>query len=69
VFAQASPLALGLELVPAPGETLQPANGEIYGSFCHSAITSPNVDGHATAVTAARDRLLDWLLVREPRRM
>jgi hypothetical protein len=67
VFAQASPLSVGLDVVPAPGQTLQPVDGQIYGSFCHSAITSPGVAGHAEAVATARDRLLDWLFVRAPR--
>jgi hypothetical protein len=61
VQAQASPFATGLRLIPNRGQTLAAANGEDYGSFCHSAITSPSVDGHAAAVSAARARLLDWL--------
>jgi hypothetical protein len=67
VLAQASPLSTGLRLVPSPGKTLAVANGEDYGSFCHSAITSPSVDGHAAAVAAARARLLDWLFVKTRR--
>jgi len=63
ILAQASPLSTGLRLVPSPGQALAAASGEDYGSFCHSAITSPSVDGHATAVATARDRLLDWLFV------
>jgi hypothetical protein len=63
ILAQASALSTGLRLVPSQGQTLAAASGEDYGSYCHSAITSPSVEGHAAAVAEARTRLLDWLFV------
>lgn len=59
--AQGSPLAVGTKMTPAPGKTYRPAHGIKYGSFCHSAIVDPNLDGHAAAVEAAKSRILDWL--------
>jgi hypothetical protein len=61
--AQASPKAVGTNMTPAPGKTYRPAHGIKYGSFCHSAIVSPSISGHASAVSAASDRILDWLFV------
>lgn len=61
--AQGSPLAVGTSMTPAPGKTHRPAHGIKYGSFCHSAIVDPGKTGHAAAVAAARDRILDWLFV------
>ncbi len=64
--AQASPLAVGLDLTPAPGETWRPSHGELYGPFCHSALTNSGGQ-HVAARDAARQRLLDWLFVAAPR--
>ncbi|HTV25018.1 MAG TPA: hypothetical protein VMG12_40270, partial [Polyangiaceae bacterium] len=63
ILAQASPHSTGLRLVPSTGQTLAAANGEDYGAYCHSAITTPSVAGHADAISAARERVLDWLFV------
>lgn len=65
--AQGSPLAVGLDMTPAPGQTWRPAHGELYGAFCHSAITNAGHAQHAAARDAARQRLLDWLFVAAPR--
>src|SRR5262249_45955925 len=65
--AQGSPLAVGLDMTPAPGETWRPSHGEFYGSFCHSDITNTGNAQHAAARDAARQRLLDWLFVAAPR--
>jgi hypothetical protein len=65
--AQASPSAVGFDMTPAPGETWRPAHGQRYGAFCHSAITNPSNGSHAAARDAARDRILDWVLVAAPR--
>ena len=65
--AQGSPLAVGLDMTPAPGETWRPAHGEFYGAFCHSDITNAGNPGHAGSRDAARQRLLDWLFVAAPR--
>ncbi|MDX2166700.1 MAG: hypothetical protein SF182_06535 [Deltaproteobacteria bacterium] len=65
--AQGSPLAVGLDMTPAPGQTWRPAHGELYGSFCHSDITNSGNAQHAAARDAARQRLLDWLFVAAPR--
>jgi hypothetical protein len=65
--AQGSPLAVGLDMTPAPGETWRPSHGELYGQFCHSAITNNGNAQHVAARDAARQRLLDWLFVAAPR--
>jgi len=65
--AQASPWAVGLDMTPAPGTTYRQADGERYGAFCHSDITNASSSNHTAAVTAARDRILDWLFVAAPR--
>ena len=65
--AQASPRAVGVELTAAPGKTFRAAHGVQYGSFCHSAVVAPAIDGHVQAVSSARDRILDWLFVEAPR--
>jgi hypothetical protein len=64
--AQGSTQALGTQMTKAPGETWRPAHGIKYGSFCHSAIVDPSLGGHAQAVTAARDRLLDFVFSSAP---
>jgi len=65
--AQGSPLGVGLDMTPAPGETWRPAHGEKYGDFCHSDIDNPSSSRHAAARDAARNRILDWLFVAAPR--
>jgi pimeloyl-ACP methyl ester carboxylesterase len=65
--AQASPLAVGLDMTPAPGETWREVHGQRYGAFCHSDLTNPSNTNHVAARTAARDRILDWLFVAAPR--
>lgn len=65
--AQGSPLAVGLELTPAPGQTYRPAHGIRYGSFCHSAITNRSNASHNAAVNSARDQILSWLFENAPR--
>lgn len=65
--AQGSPLAIGLDMTPAPGQTWRPSHGERYGSFCHSALTNSGSSQHTSAVDAAAQRLLDWLFVAAPR--
>lgn len=65
--AQASPLAVGLDMTPAPGETWRQAHGQRLGAFCHSDITDPSKGNHVAVRTAVRDRLLDWLFVAAPR--
>jgi hypothetical protein len=62
--AQGSGQAVGTGMTPAPGETWRPSHGIKYGSFCHSAIVAPSISGHAQAVAAGRDRLLDWVFSR-----
>ncbi|NTX08995.1 hypothetical protein [Myxococcus sp. CA040A] len=62
--AQGSGLAVGLGMTPAAGKTWRPSHGIKYGSFCHGTITDPSASGHAQAVTAARDRILDWVFAR-----
>jgi len=59
--AQGSPKAVGTETTPGPGDTVRPAHGVKYGSFCHSAITSRSNAGHDASVAAAKGRILDWL--------
>jgi cysteine-rich repeat protein len=65
--AQGSPLAVGIDMTPAPGTTYRPSHGQFYGSFCHSAITNGSNAQHAAARDAATQRLLDWLFVAAPR--
>jgi hypothetical protein len=65
--AQGSPKAVGTQATAAPGQTFRPAHGDKYGSFCHSAIVSPNQSGHAAAVSSARTRILDWIFVNAQR--
>lgn len=65
--AQGSPLAVGLDMTPAPGQTWRPSHGQLYGAFCHSDITNAGNAQHAAARDAARQRLLDWLFVAAPR--
>jgi hypothetical protein len=65
--AQGSPKAVGTQATAAPGQTFRPAHGDKYGSFCHSAVVAPSHAGHATAVTNAKTRILDWLFVRAQR--
>jgi hypothetical protein len=67
IDAQASPLATGISMTTAPGQTLRPAHGSRYGAFCHSTITSGSAQGHAEAVASAKNRVLDWLFVAAPR--
>ena len=64
--AQGSEYATGTGMTPAPGQTWRPSHGVKYGSFCHSAIVDPGISGHATAVTSARDRILDWVFNSSP---
>jgi pimeloyl-ACP methyl ester carboxylesterase len=64
--AQGSGQALGTGMTPAPGQTWRPAHGVKYGSFCHSAIVDPSLSGHAQAVAAARDRILDFVFSLSP---
>jgi hypothetical protein len=65
--AQASPLAVGLDMTPAPGQTWREAHGQRYGAFCHSDITNASSANHAAARDAARDRILDWIFTAAPR--
>ncbi|HYC53431.1 MAG TPA: hypothetical protein VEL28_00615 [Candidatus Binatia bacterium] len=65
--AQASPMAVGLDMTPAAGETWRVAHGQHFGSFCHSAITHASNSQHVAARDAARQRILDWLFVAAPR--
>ncbi|MEO8604726.1 MAG: hypothetical protein ABI629_19310 [bacterium] len=65
--AQGSPLAVGLDMTPAPDQTYRPSHGQFYGAFCHSAITNSGNSQHAAARDAAKQRLLDWLFVAAPR--
>jgi hypothetical protein len=65
--AQGSGLAVGTGMTPAAGQTWRPSHGVKYGSFCHSAIVDPGISGHAQAVAAARDRLLEWIFRSSPR--
>jgi pimeloyl-ACP methyl ester carboxylesterase len=65
--AQASPLAVGLDMTPAPGQTWREAHGQRLGTFCHSDITNASSGNHVAVRTAVRDRLLDWLFVAAPR--
>ena len=65
--AQASPMAVGLDMTPAPDQTQRPAHGQLYGSFCHSDITQSSSTRHVAARDAVRQRLLDWLFVAAPR--
>jgi len=64
--AQGSGMAVGTAMTPAPGQTWRPAHGIKYGSFCHGTITSAGASGHAQAVSAARERILDWLFAKAP---
>lgn len=59
--AQASPRAVGMEMMAGPGDTYRPSHGQNYGAFCHSAIDSPGNPQHADAVAAAREHIIDWL--------
>lgn len=61
--AQASALAVGMQMMAAPGSTFRPAHGQDYGNFCHSAIDTPSNPQHADAVAAATLHILDWLFV------
>ncbi len=65
--AQGSPWAVGLDMTPAPGQTWRPAHGQLYGSFCHSALVSSGDANHAAARGAAVQRILDWIFVAAPR--
>ncbi len=65
--AQGSPWAVGLDMTPTTTSSWRVAHGQKYGSFCHSDITSTSSTRHASARTAARDRILDWLFVAAPR--
>ncbi len=65
--AQGSPLAVGVDMTPAPGQTYRPAHGQNYGSFCHSAIDHTSDANHVAARTSATNHLLDWLFVAAPR--
>jgi hypothetical protein len=64
--AQGSSQTLGTSMTPAPGQTWRPSHGIKYGSFCHSAIVDPGISGHAQAVAAARDRILNWVFSSAP---
>jgi pimeloyl-ACP methyl ester carboxylesterase len=65
--AQASPAAVGMQMTPAPSKTWRVAHGVMYGSFCHSTITTPDDPRHSAAVSAATARIVEWLFERAPR--
>jgi hypothetical protein len=69
IDAQGSPLSVGMELTSVSDGSFRPAHGERYGDFCHSSIASLGKGDHMNAVTAAKQRILDFLFVAAPRTM
>jgi hypothetical protein len=67
IDAQGSPRAVGVELAPLGNGSFRPAHGVRYGSFCHSSIDSITKGDHMAAVTAAKERILDFLFKAAPR--
>jgi pimeloyl-ACP methyl ester carboxylesterase len=65
--AQASPMAVGVDMTAAPNKTYRRADGIKYASVCHSAITNTGNTGHVASRDAAKARILDWLFVAAPK--